>query len=275
MRLASVLLDGHPAIVARVEDGHRVIADGAELGPETPFEELTSNAENAGAAVSEDRLSWRPVVPHPARIICLGLNYRAHVQETGRDLPDYPVFFTKWASSLAAAGAPIPIPPESGKVDYEAELAVVIGHGGRRISPGDALSHVAGLTVANDITMRDYQRRSHQWLQGKAWDGCTPLGPYLVTLDEVRDVGGIAVRLELNGEEMQNSNTERLIFDIPTIIARVSEFTALSPGDVILTGTPGGVGDRRDPPVFLAPGDVVRVEIAGVGVLENRMVAES
>jgi acylpyruvate hydrolase len=160
-------------------------------------------------------------------------------------------------------------------VDYEAELAVVVGRGGRRIAADDALSHVAGLTVANDITMRDYQRRSHQWLQGKAWDGSTPLGPYLVTLDEVDHVSRIDVRLQLNGEEMQSSNTERLIFDIPTIIAQVSQFTALSPGDVILTGTPGGVGDRRDPPVYLAPGDVVRVEIPGVGVLENTLVAEA
>jgi acylpyruvate hydrolase len=273
MRLASVLLDGHPAIVARVGDEHRLVADEAELGPDTPFQELLREAP--GAVVAEDRLRWRPVVPHPERIICLGLNYRAHVQETGRDLPDYPVLFTKWASSLTAAGAPVAIPPESEKVDYEAELAVVIGRGGRRIAVQDALSHVAGLTVANDITMRDYQRRTHQWLQGKAWDESTPLGPYLVTLDEVDDVSRIEVRLQLNGEEMQSSSTERLIFDIPTIIARVSEFTALSPGDVILTGTPGGVGDRRDPPVYLAPGDVVRVEILGVGVLENTMVAEA
>ena len=167
------------------------------------------------------------------------------------------------------------LPPESSKVDYEAELAVIIGREGRRIAPGDALDHIAGLSVANDITMRDYQQRTHQWLQGKAWDASTPLGPYLVTLDEVGDIGKLDLRLELNGQQMQSSNTELLIFDVPTTIAHISEFTTLAPGDVILTGTPGGVGARRDPPVFLKPGDIVRVEIPGVGILENAITSET
>jgi acylpyruvate hydrolase len=275
MRLASVLHEGRPIIVAVRGGDHVLVKEDAELGPQTDFTGLLDAARQATTILPTDALTWRPVIPHPQRIICLGLNYHAHVEETGRELPTYPVFFTKWASSLTAAGAPIPLPPESSRVDYEAELAVVIGRGGRRIAEDKAVDHIAGLTVANDITMRDFQTRTHQWLQGKAWDACTPIGPYLVTLDEVPDLASIDLRLELNGREMQHSDTGLLIFDIPTIIALASEFTALEPGDLILTGTPGGVGARRDPPVFLAPGDVVRVEIAGVGVLENPIVTEA
>ncbi len=274
MRLASVFYEGRPVVVAARGDDHVLVADDAELGAGTDFTALTQAAQEATTILPSDELTWRPVVPRPERIICLGLNYRAHVEESGRDLPTYPVFFTKWASSLTAAGAPVLLPPESGKVDYEAELAVVVGRGGRRIPKADALDHIAGVTVANDITMRDYQHRSHQWLQGKAWDACTPVGPYLVSLDEAPDLDSIDLRMELNGEEMQHSDTGHLIFDIPSVIAFASEFTTLAPGDLILTGTPGGVGARREPPVFLAPGDVVRVEIAGVGVLENPIVNE-
>lgn len=275
MRLASVYYNSRPAIVALVDGRHVLVREDAELGADTEFSELLRDAMRSDVVVPDDALIWRSVVPEPRRIVCLGLNYRAHVEETGRDLPSYPVLFTKWASTLTAAGAPVAIPPESEEIDYEGELAVIIGREGRRIAPGDALDHVAGLSVANDITMRDYQRRTHQWLQGKAWDGSTPLGPYLVTLDEIGDVGHLDLRVELNGETMQNSNTELLIFDVPTVIARISEFTMLQPGDVILTGTPGGVGARRDPPVFMKPGDVVRVEIPEVGILENTLTSEA
>jgi acylpyruvate hydrolase len=274
MRLASVFYNSRPAIVALVNGQHLLVREDAELGPDTSFSELLSDATNSEAVLSHDALIWRSVVPNPRRVICLGLNYRAHVEETGRDLPSYPVLFTKWASTLTAAGAPVAIPPESGEVDYEGELAVIIGREGRRIAAQDALGYVAGLSIANDITMRDYQRRTHQWLQGKAWDASTPLGPYLVTLDEIGDIGHLDLRVKLNGKEMQSSNTERLIFDVPTMIACISEFTMLQPGDVILTGTPGGVGARRDPPVFMKPGDVVRVEIPEVGILENTITSE-
>jgi acylpyruvate hydrolase len=165
-------------------------------------------------------------------------------------------------------------PPESVQVDYEAELAVIIGRRARRISPGDALEAIAGYTVANDVTMRDYQYRSHQWLQGKTWPSSTPLGPFLVTPDEVGDAGTLDIRLQRNGVTMQQASTASLLFEIPTIVARLSEFMTLEPGDVILTGTPGGVGYRRDPQVFLEPGDRVVVEIERVGRLENRVVAE-
>jgi acylpyruvate hydrolase len=223
---------------------------------------------------SIETVEWLPVIPNPARVICLGLNYRAHVDETGRELPSYPVLFTKFGSSLIGAEAPIVKPEESHQLDFEAELAVVIGHRIRRASTTEALGAVAGYTMANDITMRDYQYKSHQWLQGKAWDHSTPLGPNLVTPDEVGDPNALEITLRLNGETMQQSNTNLLIFDIAQIIQHISEFTELEPGDVILTGTPGGVGYRREPQVFLEAGNLVEVEIERLGVLRNRVIAE-
>jgi acylpyruvate hydrolase len=274
MRIASVLHAGKPAIVAQRDGQLLLVRDRAELGPETPFQSLVEDAAHAQTVVSESDVRWRPVIPNPHRIICLGLNYRAHVEESGREEPSYPVLFTKWASSLAAAGADIPIPPESSAVDFEAELALVVGRPGRRIPATEALDHLAGVTIANDITMRDYQYKTHQWLQGKAWDASTPIGPYLVTIDEVGELSDLAVRLTLNGEVMQDSNTGRMIFDVPTIIATISEFTSLDAGDVILTGTPAGVGFRREPKVLLKDGDELTAEITGLGALTNRMVEE-
>jgi acylpyruvate hydrolase len=275
MRFASCRHDGRR--FAALIDGDRVRPlDGiAELGPLTDNDVLADPPLAVAAPLSLDEVALEPVVPNPGKIICLGLNYRAHVEETGRELPEYPVLFAKFADTLTAAGSAIVKPPECEQMDYEAELAVLIGRAARRVRAEDALAVVAGYTVANDITMRDYQYRSRQWLQGKAWAGTTPLGPFLVTSDEVGDPGDLAIRLELNGREMQSSTTDRLIFDVPTIIAMLSEFVTLRPGDVILTGTPGGVGHRRDPPVFLEPGDRVRVEIERVGVLENEIVAPS
>ena len=220
-------------------------------------------------------VTLRPVVPAPSKVVCVGLNYLAHVGETGRDVPEYPVLFTKWAQSLTGPRDPIALPPESVQVDYEGELAVVIGTAGRRIAAADALAHVAGYAVANDVTMRDYQYKTHQWLQGKAWDACTPLGPWLVTPDEVGDVAMLDIALTRNGDTLQSASLAQLMFDVPTLISRVSEFATLLPGDVILTGTPGGVGFRREPQVFLEPGDRVAVEISRVGRVENLITREN
>ena len=189
MRLRSAYRAGEPVVALASDGGLRVLPGVREIGVDTPLDLLRAAAEDAREEVAAGDLEARPVVPNPRRVICLGLNYHAHVDETGRELPTYPVLFAKWASSLLAADAPIVLPPESEAVDYEGELAVVIGRAGRRIAAGAALDHVAGLTVANDITMRDYQYKTHQWLQGKAWDASTPLGPELVTLDEVDDPG--------------------------------------------------------------------------------------
>jgi acylpyruvate hydrolase len=204
--------------------------------------------------------------------VCVGLNYRAHVDEGAYEVPDYPVLFTKFAESLVGAGEPIVLPPESTAVDYEAELAFVVGRHARRSSD---LAAVAGYTLANDVSMRDYQSRTHQWLVGKVWASSTPLGPFLVTPDEVGDPHALDISLELNGERLQASNTSRFIFDIPTLLATISEVVPLAPGDVVLTGTPEGIGFRRDPPVLLKHGDRVVVEVERVGRLENPVAAES
>jgi acylpyruvate hydrolase len=241
-----------------------------ELGVSTPSEVL------AAPPLSDERLplgevTLRPVIPRPGKIVCVGLNYRAHVEEGVFEEPDYPVLFTKFADSLVGAGEPVVLPPESSAADFEAELAFVIGRPVRRAGTLDA---VAGYTLANDVTMRDYQYRTHQWLQGKAWARSTPLGPYLVTPDEVGDPHALDITLDLNGERMQAGNTSRFIFDVPTLIATISEFVPLAPGDVVLTGTPSGVGYRRDPKVLLEDGDRMVVEIERVGRLENPVVAE-
>jgi acylpyruvate hydrolase len=251
----------------------RPLRDVAELGARTPAELL------ADPPLSDERVpladvKLRPVVPRPGKVVCMGLNYRAHVDEGVYDAPDYPVLFSKFAETLVAAGDPIVVPPESSAVDYEAELAFVIGRHVRRVSEADALEAVAGYTIANDVTMRDYQYRTHQWLPGKNWAASTPLGPYLVTPDEVGDPHALDISLELNGERMQSGNTCQLIFDIPAIVAAISEFVPLAPGDVVLTGTPSGVGYRREPKVLLRDGDRVVVEVEHVGRLENPVVAE-
>lgn len=274
MRFASCEASGR-RFAALVENDRLIPLDGVEeLGPHTARDVLADPPLARGDALPVREARLRAAIPSPAKVICLGLNYRAHVTETKRELPTYPVMFVKFAEALIGSGDDIALPPESDQVDYEAELGVVVGAPLRRARETDAAAAVAGYVAANDVTMRDYQYRSHQWLQGKTWPRSTPVGPHLVTPDEVGDAGHLDIRLELNGEEMQSSNTERLIFPIPRILATISEFTTLAPGDIVLTGTPGGVGFRREPQVFLRPGDRVRVEIEKVGVLENGVSAE-
>ena len=274
MRFASCLL-GDRRVAGLVEDDRvRPLRDVVELGRDTPSELL------ADPPLTDERLPLAevrllPAVPHPGKIVCVGLNYRAHAEEGGYDVPDYPALFTKFAETLVAAGDPILLPPESAAVDFEAELAFVVGRRVRRASGADALNAVAGYTVANDISMRDYQYRTAQWLPGKNWAASTPLGPFLVTSDEVGDPHELDISLELNGERMQSANTSQFIFDVPTLVATISEFVPLAPGDVVLTGTPSGVGYRRDPKVLLRDGDRVTVEIERIGKLENPVRAES
>ena len=243
------------------------------IGPGAGSAELRRATPDVDRRVAAAAVELLPPSWAPSKVFCVGLNYDEHVAETKRDLPTYPVLFPKYASSLIAADRPIPVPPESEQVDYEGELAVVIGLAGRRISKDRAMEHVLGYAVANDVTMRDFQYRTHQWVQGKAWDASTPVGPYLVPPDEV-DIDRAAIRTVVDGETVQESDLSKLIFSIPTLISTISVFTELQPGDVILTGTPGGVGFRRDPQLFLTPGTTVRVEIDGVGHLESRVVRE-
>jgi acylpyruvate hydrolase len=274
VRFASCLL-GDRRIAGLVEDDAvRTLRDVAELGRDTPSEVLADpRLTDERVPLADVRLL--PVVPHPGKIVCVGLNYRAHAEEGGYDVPDYPALFNKFAETLVAAGDPVLLPPESAAVDFEAELAFVMGRPVRRASGAVALEAVAGYTAANDISMRDYQYRTAQWLPGKNWATSTPLGPFLVTPDEVGDPHGLDISLDLNGERMQSANTSQFIFDVPKLVATISEFIPLAPGDVVLTGTPSGVGYRRDPKVLLRDGDRVTVEIERVGRLENPVSAES
>jgi acylpyruvate hydrolase len=270
MRFASVLHDGQPHAVAMDEESAIPLTNIAELGAQTPNELLRDPPLDRTAAFPLSEATFRPLVPRPGKVICVGLNYKAHIEETHRDDSDYPVLFTKFATSLTGAYDAIACPPESEAIDYEGELAVVIGARTRRVDAARALDAVAGYTVANDVTMRDYQYKTHQWVQGKAWDASTPLGPALVTPDEVPDPRALSLRTLINGEVVQESTTGLMIFPVPTLISVISEFATLEPGDVILTGTPAGVGFRRDPKLLMGDGDVAVVEIDGVGRTENR-----
>lgn len=273
MRFASCHHAGR-SFAAAITDDAAVPLDGIiEIGADT-MAALAEASLRRSEAVPLEGVTLRPVVPRPGKIICVGLNYLAHVGETGRDIPEYPVLFTKFAEALLGPRDAIALPPESHQVDYEGELAVVIGRAGRRITTDDALGHVGGYTIANDVTMRDYQYKTHQWLQGKAWERSTPLGPWLVTPDEVGDAGALDLRLTVNDDVLQRASTAQMMFDVPTLVSRISEFVTLQPGDLVLSGTPGGVGFRRDPQRFLTPGDRVRVEIDGLGALENGVVTE-
>ncbi len=273
MRFASVIHDGQPLAVTIDGDRATPMRDLTEIGRDTPSP-LLRDPPLADGSLPLDALTFRPVIPNPGKVFCIGLNYLAHIQETQREESDYPVLFTKFASSLTGPYDPIPLPPESEAVDYEGELAVVIGETTRRVARERALDAVAGYTVANDVTMRDYQYKTHQWVQGKAWDASTPLGPWMVSADELRDPTGLMLRTTVNGKLVQEASTDLMIFDIATLVSIISEFTTLNPGDLILTGTPSGVGFRRDPQLLLSDGDVVAVEIDRVGRIENRMVSE-
>jgi acylpyruvate hydrolase len=217
-----------------------------------------------------------PPVPKPPKILCVGLNYDDHLEESGLKKPVYPEIFGRFATSLLAHNEPIRQPPESFTLDYEAELAVVIGRRGRRIDRDRALDHVAGYSLFNDATIREFQLRTPQWTMGKNFDATGAFGPWLVTPDALPPgAQGLRIQGRLNGRVMQDASTDRLIFSVPALIEMISVAISLEPGDVIITGTPGGVGAARKPPVFMQPGDVFEVEIEGMGVLSNSVQLES
>jgi 2-keto-4-pentenoate hydratase/2-oxohepta-3-ene-1,7-dioic acid hydratase in catechol pathway len=216
-------------------------------------------------------------VQSSGKVICIGLNYRDHARESGMEPPPEPVVFNKFPQSVVGPEEPIRLPAVCREVDYEAELVVVIGKRGKHIPRGEAEKHVAGYTNGNDVSSRDWQihKPGKQWLLGKTPDTFAPTGPWLVTTDEIADSKNLAIALRLNGQTMQNSNTRELIFGVDELIAYVSQLVMLEPGDLIFTGTPPGVGMARKPPVFLKAGDVCEVEIAGLGVLRNPVIADS
>lgn len=217
---------------------------------------------------------FAPVVPSPSKIICVGLNYRMHIAETGRQTPEYPTIFTKYAQALLGPGDDLVLPAISDRVDWEVELGVIIGTPVRRANVDEAMAAIAGYTVTNDVSMRDWQHRTLQWWAGKNFERSTPAGPYLVTPDEVDHASDLEVRCTVDDEVMQQSTTADLLFSPARIISYVSQIVTLNPGDLILSGTPGGVGDARTPAIYLKPGNVLRTYIDGLGECVNTCVAE-
>jgi acylpyruvate hydrolase len=260
-------------------DGDRLIEIGCpDVGALLAMPDWRQRAESAsGAAHDAAGADFAPLVLNPGKIVCVGLNYRHHILEMGREIPEFPTLFAKYPEALIGPSDDIQLAPESDAVDWEAELAVVIGATVRRARGSSAEAAIAGFAVLNDVTMRDWQYRTMMWDQGKTWEATTPLGPYLVTPDELP--GGVRPALDLsclvNDEMVQSANTGDLVFDPVALVEYISTILTLRPGDVIASGTPGGVGHARKPPRYLAPGDVLTTDISGLGIARNRAVAEA
>ena len=234
---------------------------------------LATLADGATFAVAD--VVPLPVIPDPAKILCVGLNYAEHVKETGREQKAHPAIFVRYADSLVADGQPMVKPTVTERFDYEGELAVVIGKPCHKITAADAMAYVAGYSAFNDGSARDWQRHNIQFTPGKTFPGTGGFGPALVTADEIDDLGALRVQTRLNGELVQDQAIADMIWDIPTVIEYISAFTPLAPGDVIATGTPGGVGDKRTPPLYMNAGDKVEVSIGTIGTLTNRIIDEA
>jgi acylpyruvate hydrolase len=284
MRIVNFEKEGVPGIAADDGSGWRGLTKRESGFPGTLPELIAQGADLLHTcrgllpmhAIDLDAVRILPPVPKPPKILCVGLNYDDHLEESGLKKPVYPEIFARFATSLIAHGDPIRQPPESFTLDYEAELAVVIGRRGRRITRDRALDHVAGYSLFNDATIREFQLRTPQWTMGKNFDATGAFGPWLVTPDALPPgAHGLRVQGRLNGRVMQDASTDRLIFNVPALIELISIAISLEPGDVIITGTPGGVGAARKPPVFMQPGDVFEVEIERMGVLSNYVQRES
>jgi len=229
----------------------------------------------AGAPIDPTAVDWLPPLARPGKIVCVGLNYADHTAESGFKQPDYPTLFARFTTTLVGHGAPVVRPRVSEQFDYEGELVAIIGRGGRHIPRATALDHVFGWSIFNDVSVRDYQFKSPQWTMGKNFDATGAFGPLVVTADELPPGGrGLTLETRLNGTVVQHATTDDLIFDVASLIAIVSEGITLEPGDLIVTGTPSGVGAARKPPLWMKPGDLCEVEIEGIGVLANRVVDE-
>ncbi len=277
MKLASYLFDAKAGYGVVTDKG--IVDLGRRLG--SKFPDLRSilsadglaQAHKAAAGAAPDfqlaQVQLLPVIPNPDKILCVGLNYEDHVVETGREKTENPVLFARFANSQVGADQPMLRPRESTHFDYEAEIAVIIGKAGRRISEQDAWDHVAGYSCYNDGSIRDWQRHTVQWTAGKNFTKTGAFGPWMVTADEIPPNTLMTLTGRLNGKQVQQATTEQMIFKIPALIRYISTFTALAPGDVIVSGTPGGVGAKRTPPLWMKPGDVVEIEVDRIGVLTN------
>jgi acylpyruvate hydrolase len=274
MRFATIRTsDGMTA--ARLDGDVLVPLAAADVGELLAGGDEARARERPGASpVPAGEASFAPVVPRPSKVLCVGLNYRSHILETGRDLPEYPTLFAKFADTLLGCRDDLMLPAVSERVDWEVELGVIIGRPIHRANREEAAAAIAGYTVTNDVSMRDWQRRTAQWLQGKAFERTTPAGPYLVTGDEIGDAADLEIRCEVDGAVMQQSRTSDLLFSPADIAAYASQVITLQPGDLLLTGTPSGVGDARKPPVYLQPGQILRTVIESIGECVNQCVAE-
>jgi 2-keto-4-pentenoate hydratase/2-oxohepta-3-ene-1,7-dioic acid hydratase in catechol pathway len=260
-----------PRVVFTLEETLRV-KDGLSL-----IERQVLDLERSPSGIQGYLFQIPDVVLHapisrPLKLIGIGLNYRDHAEETNIPLPAEPLLFGMYSNAIIGTEQAIVIPTMSGQIDYEAELAVVIGRRAHHVSVDDALNYVAGYTIVNDVTARDLQRSDRQWLRGKSFDTFAPMGPYLVTKTKLGDANGLRIELRLNGKTMQKSNTDNMIFKVPDLVSHISRVMTLEVGDVISTGTPAGVGFVRNPPVFMKAGDVVEVELEGIGVLRNPVI---
>jgi len=287
MRLATIQSDSGPRAVVQVGESFVDVHATSSSLPHNvreilvggaPLLQAVQQAANSAAAVrvAPANVVYLAPVPNPGKIVCLGLNYKDHAEESGAAIPHDPILFSKYTNTLTGHGQPIILPRISSEVDFEAELVVVIGRHGKNIRAEDAMKHVAGYMVGHDVSARDWQLKKDgkQWMVGKTFDTFAPTGPVLVTADEIPDPHNLRIRLRLNGQSMQDSNTGQMIFNVPTTLAHLSKIFPLEPGDLIFTGTPPGVGAARKPPVFLKKGDVVEVEIDGLGLLRNTVVEE-
>jgi acylpyruvate hydrolase len=273
MRLATIRLPGRTAAV-RVEADQAVELPFGDVGQLLSEPDWRTAAAADGPAHALDDLDYATLVPRPDKIVCVGLNYRNHILEMGRELPGHPTLFAKYSAALIGAYDDIVLPAESAAMDWEAELGVVVGKRIRRAGRDEAAAAIAGFTVVNDITARDWQYRTQQWLQGKTFEATTPVGPWLTTAAD--DSGSISAPLscEVDGEVVQSADTADLVFDSADLLAYISTIITLLPGDVIATGTPGGVGHARKPPRYLADGMMVVTSIGGLGECRNRCVTE-
>jgi 2-keto-4-pentenoate hydratase/2-oxohepta-3-ene-1,7-dioic acid hydratase in catechol pathway len=271
MRYLSVSdADGRRRLVAEVDGQLRRVEDFADVG-----ELLASGASAAtGEPLDRSRLTIRSPLARPGKIICIGLNYRDHCREQNIEPPRYPMLFAKFGNAVNDPGGSVLRPRATEKLDLECELGVVIGRSASRIGPAEALDHVFGYTVVNDITMRDLQAEDRQWLRAKGADGFAPIGPAVVSRDEIADPQALAMRSSVNGETWQESSTAEMVFDVATLVAFVSTVIRLEPGDLIATGTPAGVGHYQRPPRYLADGDLLRCEIEGIGAIETTVIDE-
>ena len=269
-RFGAVVKDGVIDLTGKLDPDVNTIKELISLHMEDQAEEFIAG-KNKDLSFSD--IIFLPVIPDPEKIMCVGLNYVEHKKETGRPDVDNPTIFTRFADSQVAHMQPMIKPDNSDRFDYEAEMAIIIGKGGRFISEDEALNHISAYACYNDGSIRNYQRHKSQYTPGKTFPGTGGFGPYMVTPSEVGDYRKLPIELRLNGNIMQKATLADLIFPIPRLISYISEFTALSSGDVIVTGTPGGVGDKRNPPVYMVPGDIVEVDIGMLGVLRNPIIA--